>query len=415
MDAHTLFIIIIGLILLDFFTDMWLTYLNTKQMGKKPPANVSDVYDTERYTLSQRYQKESVRFGMLTSTFSLLVVLSLFFFDGFAFFDAQVRQFTSSPVWQSLLFFGFLALGYDIITLPFQWYSIFVIEEKYGFNTMTPRLFIRDKVTSGLLSFVLGGAILAAIVWFYLQYPQMFWLYAWSLVTLFSLFMSLFFSELIVPLFNKQRPLEEGSLRDKIELFAGSVNFNLKNIYVIDGSKRSTKANAYFTGLGSKKRIVLYDTLINDLTEEEVVAVLAHETGHYKKRHIISSLIVGILQTGLLFYIFSLLVNNPVLSEALGATRHSFHLALLAFGIIYSPVNMLLGLGINTLSRKNEYQADDFAKQHYNSAHLISALKKLAGKNLSNLTPHPAFVFAHYSHPTLNQRISNLTPQTNNL
>jgi STE24 endopeptidase len=236
----------------------------------------------------------------------------------------------------------------------------------------------------------------------------MFWIYAWAVVSGFSVFMALFYSDLIVPLFNKQKPLEEGELRDAIEAFSKRVGFKLKNIYVIDGSKRSTKANAYFTGLGAKKRIVLYDTLIEDLETEELVAVLAHEIGHNKKKHVVQGLLLSLIQTGIVLFIFSLLIDNPQLSQALGVDEPNFHIGLVAFGILYSPVSFVLGIFMNMLSRKNEYQADEFAARNYKPEALASALKKLSVKNLSNLTPHKTYVFFHYSHPTLLQRLAFL-------
>jgi STE24 endopeptidase len=237
---------------------------------------------------------------------------------------------------------------------------------------------------------------------------QWFWLIAWGVITAFTLFMFMFYSNLIVPLFNKQKPLEEGALRDEIENFAGKVNFRLKNIYVIDGSKRSSKANAYFTGLGPKKRVVLYDTLINDHTNEELVAVLAHEIGHYKKKHTLTGVIQSILQTGLMLFILSLFINKPFLSEVLGAENPSFHMGLIAFGLLYSPISLVLGMLSNTISRKNEYAADRYAGMKYSAEALSDALKKLSVNNLSNLRPHPAFVFFYYSHPPLLKRLEAL-------
>jgi STE24 endopeptidase len=262
-----------------------------------------------------------------------------------------------------------------------------------------------DKLKGWLLGAIIGGGLLALIIWIYLQFPELFWIYAWILITAFSIFMTLFYSSLIVPLFNKQTPLEEGELRDAITGFTQKAGFRLKNIFVIDGSKRSTKANAYFTGIGPRKRIVLYDTLINDLGIGEIVAVLAHETGHYKKKHIWVNLVASVLQTGITLFLLSLFISSPLLSEALGVGQHSFHIGLVAFGILYSPISFLLGMLMNLYSRKAEYQADRFTKQYGYGEELIAGLKKLTQKNLSNLTPHPTYVYFHYSHPTLLQRI----------
>jgi STE24 endopeptidase len=259
-----------------------------------------------------------------------------------------------------------------------------------------------------LLGAVIGGGLLALIIYIYQLTTTNFWIYAWMVITGFSIFMVLFYSNLIVPLFNKQTPLPEGELKSAIEAFSEKVGFQLDNIFVIDGSKRSTKANAYFTGFGSKKRIVLYDTLINDMTTNELVAVLAHEIGHYKKHHVVWSLILGTIQTGVTLFLFSLFVGSPDLSAALGVKQPSFHIGLVAFGILYSPISLMVGLAMNILSRKNEYQADAFAAEYFSATELASALKKLSVKNLSNLKPHPLYVFFHYSHPTLLQRLNAL-------
>lgn len=254
---------------------------------------------------------------------------------------------------------------------------------------------------------VIGGLLMSAIIWFYESSGSNFWLYAWALVAVFAVLMNLFYAKLIVPLFNKQTPLEAGPLRSKIEDYAQKVGFTLDKIFVIDGSKRSTKANAYFSGFGSEKRVTLYDTLLHDLEEDEIVAVLAHEVGHYKRKHIIINLIVSIATTGFTLWLLSLLIGNPLLSEALNV-QPSFHIGLIAFGVLYTPISEITGLAMNYLSRKFEYQADDFAKATYEGAPMVSALKKLSKNSLSNLTPHPAYVFAHYSHPTLLERVGNL-------
>jgi len=264
------------------------------------------------------------------------------------------------------------------------------------------------KSKSWFIALLVGVPVLGLITWFYYRTGKNFWLYTWGVITLFSVFINLFYSELIVPLFNKQTPLPDGSLRNEIEAFAGKTGFKLKNIYVIDGSKRSTKANAYFSGFGPKKRIVLYDTLQNELTEDEIVAVLAHEIGHYKKKHILFTLIFSIILTGLMLFLFSLVVNNPSLSQALGAKQSSFHLGLIVFGILYSPLSLIIGMFSNHISRRNEFEADRFVRENYISEILANALKKLSVKNLSNMMPHPAYVFFHYSHSPLLGRLEKL-------
>ena len=308
----------------------------------------------------------------------------------------------------ALMFFGIIMIGSDIITLPFSYYSTFVIEEKFGFNKTTKGTFFMDKIKGWLMMAIVGGLILSLIIWFFQLAGSYFWVYAWALVAVFTIFMNLFYSKLIVPMFNKQTPLENGSLKTKIEAFAKNVGFELNNIFVIDGSKRSTKANAYFSGFGKEKRVTLYDTLINDLDEEEIVAVLAHEVGHYKKKHIIFNLIASLALTGVTLFVLSLFINNPAVSIAIGVSQPSFHAALIGFAILYSPISEITGLIMNHFSRKFEYQADDYAKDTYAALPLITSLKKLSKNSLSNLTPHPAFVFMHYSHPTLLDRIQNL-------
>ncbi|WP_299385781.1 M48 family metallopeptidase [uncultured Lacinutrix sp.] len=408
MTSTTLFYILIAILLISFCIDQLLDALNAKHYNDTIPEVLNDVYDKEEYQKSQNYKKTNYKFSLLTAAFSLVITLAFFFLDGFAFIDALARSITSNEIVITLIFFGIIMLGSDILTTPFSYYKTFVIEEKFGFNKTTKKLFIADKIKGWLMMVIVGGAILALLTWFYQTTGNTFWIYAWALIAVFTLFMNLFYSRLIVPLFNKQTPLESGSLRDAISNYAKTVGFNLDKIYVIDGSKRSTKANAYFSGFGSEKRVTLYDTLINDLEEEEIVAVLAHEVGHYKKKHIIFNLVASLLLTGFTLYILSLLISNPLLSEALGVSKPSFHIGLIAFGILYSPISTITGLIMNWFSRKFEYQADDYAKNTYKAEPLITSLKKLSKNSLSNLTPHPAYVFMHYSHPTLLERFSNL-------
>ncbi|MDD4755943.1 MAG: M48 family metallopeptidase, partial [Prolixibacteraceae bacterium] len=291
---------------------------------------------------------------------------------------------------------------------PFSLYDIFVIEEKYGFNKTNLKTFILDKIKGWLLGAIIGGGLMAFIIFIYQKTQSMFWIYAWLTISAFSIFMAMFYSNLIVPLFNKQTPLEEGELRNSISRFANSVGFKLDNIYVINGSKRSSKANAYFTGLGAKKRVVLYDTLIEEMETDEIVAVLAHEIGHYKKKHVLHGIFISLLQSGIMLFLFSLLIDSPLLSKALGVEKPNFHIGMISFGILYSPVSFVLGILINMLSRKNEFQADAFAAENYDPTALSSALKKLSGRNLSNLTPHPLYVFFNYSHPPLLERLKKL-------
>jgi len=408
MNPETIFTIIVGIVIFNYIFSRILEYLNSARYGAPIPGELEDVYDKEKYEKSMAYKKVNYRFAILTGTFSLAVILLMLLYGGFAFADNLARNVTQHPILVALLFFGLLMFASDLINIPFSVYDTFIIEERFGFNKTTVKTFILDRIKSWMLGIIIGGGILAVIVWFYTLTGQNFWIFAWIFISIYTLFMYMFYSNLIVPLFNKQTPLEEGELRSAITTFSDKAGFKLKNIFVIDGSKRSTKANAYFTGLGAKKRIVLYDTLINDLETDEIVGVLAHEVGHYKKKHTLTGVILSIVQTGALLFILSLFVGSPVLSEALDASVPSFHIGLIAFGILYSPLSLILGIGMNVMSRKNEYQADRYASEMFRAQPLVDALKKLSRKNLSNLTPHPVYVFFHYSHPPLYQRVKAL-------
>lgn len=408
MDTNTLFFIIIGVLIVQFAVETVLNYLNAQRFADPVPEELNDVFDQEEYLKSQEYKKVNYRYSLLLSSFSLILTLAFLISGGFGWVDEIAASISTHPILRALLFFGIILLGSDLLTTPFSAYHTFVIEEKYGFNKSTPRLFITDKIKGWLMMLVLGGGILALIIWFFQWAGADFWLYAWGLIAVFTVFMNLFYSRLIVPIFNKQTPLEEGNLKSKIESYARQVGFELQHIFVIDGSKRSTKANAYFSGFGREKRVTLFDTLIDDLEEDEIVAVLAHEVGHYKRHHIIVNLIVSILLSGLTLFLLSLFINNPALSLAIGVSEPSFHAGLIGFGILYSPISELTGLIMNYFSRKFEFQADNYAKNTFSGGPLITSLKKLSKNNLSNLTPHPAYVFVHYSHPPLASRIRNL-------
>ena len=405
MSSETIFFIIVVFLCLDFVLERILESLNSKHMSPVLPDSLKGIYDEKEYSRFQSYKRENGRLDSWSSGVGFVVMIVFLVAGGFGWYNSWVVSLTDSVVWQTILFVVGLSVVSSVLDIPFDYYATFRIEEKYGFNKTTRRVYWLDTVKELVLSLVLGGVLLALVVWFYTWAGTYFWLYAWGAVTLFSVFMAMFYSQLIVPLFNKQTPLQEGSLRDKIQAFAGKVGFKLDNIYVIDGSKRSTKANAYFTGLGPKKRVVLYDTLIDELTEEEIVAVLAHEVGHYKKRHTLRSMAVSVIQMGVLFWLFSLCVNNVALSEALGGDRAYFQLGLIAFAILYSPVNLILGIGMNVWSRSNEYEADAFAARYYEGDYLVSGLKKISVKSLSNLTPHPLYEYVYYSHPSLLKRI----------
>lgn len=408
MAFETLQYLILGILLTEYVADTFLDYLNARKFNAPLPDEVANLYDPEAYQKSQEYKRYKYRFGLLASTASLAVILAMLVFGGFDWADSLAAAVSGHPVWQALIFFGILFLGGEILSLPLSYYSTFVIEDRFGFNKQTPGLFFADKLKGLALAALMGGGLLALIMWFYAWAGSGFWIYAWAVIAVFTIFMNLFYSRLIVPLFNRQQPLEDGPLRDRIQAYAQKVGFELRKIFVIDGSRRSTKANAYFSGFGNQRRVTLYDTLLKDLDEQEVVAVLAHEVGHYKRKHILFNLIASVALTGLTLFILSLFINHPELSLAIGVDRPSFHAALLSFALLYSPISEVTGLLMNYFSRRFEYQADDFAKETFAAEPLVSSLKKLSRNHLSNLTPHPAYVFVHYSHPPLARRIRNL-------
>lgn len=402
-------VVILVIVVLDFGWSQYLSYRNRKRMNPIIPDQLQDIYNQEKYTLQQEYQKTNSHFGLIISLFYFVVLISLLLLGGFGWLDQLLRLYTDNEIILTLAFFGIIYLFSAIVSLPFDYYSSFVIEARFGFNKTTKTTFWADQLKSLLMTVVLGGLILAVITWFYQSFGKFAWLYAWLLVIVFSLFMTLFYSNLIVPLFNKQKPLGDGELREAIETFGKRSGFGIDNIYVLDASKRSTKANAYFTGFGAKKRIVLYDTLISDLATDEIVAVLAHEIGHYKKKHTLQGMLVSFCYTGAILFLLSFFLGNQDIAIALGGKVASFHLGLIAFSILFTPISLILGVFSSILSRRNEYQADAYAASFGLSLQLISGLKKLSVNSLSNLNPDPLYVFFHYSHPTLLQRIAALT------
>ena len=406
--AQALYILVIVFVLAEYIWSAVLTFLNIKASRRPVPDLLADLYDETQYRKQQAYAMTNRKFSLISGLVSTLVTLAIFAFGGFARFDAAARSVSASPVMQALVFWGIFYLISWVISIPFDLYRTFVIEQRFGFNRTTPKLFVTDTVKSLLMNLLILGAVLALCVWIYTLTPRWFWLIAWGAVTLFSLFMQYFYSQLIVPLFNKQTPLPEGELRDAIEAFADRVGFRLDNIFVIDSSKRSSKSNAYFTGFGRKKRVVLYDTLQEQLTTEEIVGVLAHEIGHYKHHHIILSSLEGFATNLLMFWLFSLFIGSSALAAAAGCAEPSFHVNLAVFSLIYTPLSLLLDLVTNVISRRHERQADAFARAHGYGPAEASALKKMSAKSLANLTPHPVVVFTEYSHPTLYERVKSL-------
>ena len=401
---QTLYCLIIILIVVNFLFDKYLDYLNLKAMSPSVPDELKGIYDEEKYRKSQQYLKVNTRFSFVTSAYGVILILAMLVGGGFAALDQWVREITDNDYLRTLLFFGVLGLGYDLLSLPFQIYDTFVIEEKFGFNKTKPLTFVLDKIKGWLIGGIIGGGLLLFVQWAYMTAGPWFWVIVIAGTGLFLVFITMFYTSLIVPLFNKLTPLEDGELRDAIEKFSEKAGFKLSNIYVIDGSKRSTKANAYFSGLGKSKKIILYDTLINDLPVEGIVAVLAHEIGHYKHKHIIWGMVLTMVQSGIMLLLLWWALGFKELPAALGAQSPSFYMSLLAFSLLYSPISFVTQLITNRFSRKHEYEADAFAASYGLGKQLIDALIKLSVKNLSNLKPHPLYVKIHYSHPTLLQR-----------
>jgi STE24 endopeptidase len=400
--------IIITILIISFLFERYLDYRNRKTWSFSIPAELSDLYSPSEYEKAQSYDLAKDKLSKLASVFSLVLLLALIVSGGFNLLHQWTVTITSDLVYQSLLFFGVLFVASDIIQLPFSLYSTFVIEEKFGFNRSSIATFFMDKLKGYLIGGLLGGSLLAMFVLFYLITGANFWWIMWITIIIVSMLLSMFYASLILPLFNKLTPLPEGELRKALEEYCNKAKFPLTDLFVMDGSKRSNKANAFFSGLGSKKRIVLYDTLIEKHSIEELVAIMAHEVGHYKLKHTRLMLVTSFFQTGLMLWIFSLAINQPWLSEAMGGKEKTFVLGVLAFVILYSPISLFLGMLMNMLSRKHEYEADNFAAKTSSSDSLITALKKLSKDNLSNLQPDSLYVKIYYSHPTLLQRIRSL-------
>ena len=417
MTAQLWFFIIISLVIFNYSFSNLLDYINHRNWKDEIPNELKDFYDKEKYKKAKNYALSKNKISLFSSSLSFLLVISLIVFNGYGIIDQFVsfnlfKSFESlqisSNFIQSGVFFLILFILNSIISIPFSYYNTFVIEEKFGFNKTTKLTFFIDIIKSTLLSFFIGGILLFLALYLYENLNDGFWLWLWIGLSLLMILINMFYADLIVPIFNKLTPLDDGELRNKIEKYSKDVGYLLKNIYVIDGSKRSTKANAFFSGLGPRKTIALYDTLIEKHTENELVAVLAHEVGHFKKKHIFSGLIMSIIQIGIMSFFFELCLKLPEISIALGGLESSFHLGLVGFSIIFSPISILSGIIMNYNSRKNEFEADAYAKETFNGEDLSLALKKLSVDSLSNIYPHPLYVFFHYSHPPLIQRLRAL-------
>ena len=380
--------------------------LNIRSLKAEVPEDFKDVYDADSYLKSQQYTRVNTRFGLVNNSFDLAVLIAFWFTGGFNYIDLMVRSLGYNIVWTGLLFIGLLVLFKTVLSLPFSIYSTFIIEERFGFNKTTVATFTADLIKGILLALLLGAPLMGLVIWFFESAGTLAWLYCWIAVTVFMLFIQFIAPAWIMPLFNRFKPLEEGELREAIMDYAGSVDFSVENLFVIDGSKRSNKSNAFFTGFGRNKRIALFDTLIDGHSTSELVAILAHEIGHYKKRHILQGMIIGIVHMGLMLFLLSIFVSNKGLFDAFYMNNISVYAGLVFFGILFSPLEIILSVLMNLLSRKNEYEADRFAVDTTaGKEDMVNGLKKLSVHNLSNLTPHPFYVFLNYSHPPLLERI----------
>lgn len=409
MEPGVILNIILVITVVSYLFDQILDYINLKSQRTDIPKEIEAFYEKEKYLKSLAYHKELARFSFITSGFSFLLSLGMLLFGGFGWIDGWLRLHFDNTILLALVFFGILVVASDVLTIPFQWYSTFVIEEKYGFNKTTLKTFVTDKLKGYLLTAIVGGVLMAALIHLILTIGPTFWIWFSVLAAVFVLFVNMFYTSLILPLFNKLTPLPSGELKSAIEKFSHKVDFPLDSIFVIDGSKRSKKANAFFSGIGKKKKIVLYDTLIENHSTDELVAVLAHEVGHFKKKHVIWGYVLSILQIVFTLFVLSRMTYSESVSIALGGSQLAIHLNLLAFGILFSPISGITGLFMNMYSRKNEFEADAYAKQTFDGTALSNALKRLSVDSLSDLYPHPLYVFFHYSHPPLLKRLAALT------
>ncbi len=408
MNPDTLRYLLIGVVAFGFLLQKILSYLNNKQPVPIIPATLDHYLSQEKLIQSKAYQSDNFRFGLISGIFSFALTVLFISKGWFGAIDQWVEGLVPGPLSQSLVFFGVVFIGSDILSLPFDYYSTFVIEEKYGFNKTKVKTFFLDKLKGYLLSIIVGGGLLLVFLWLVHQMGKDFWWQFWAIAAVFMVLVNLFYTAWILPLFNKLTPLQDGELKHKIIDYAKSVSFPLDNILVMDGSKRSSKANAFFSGFGKRKKVVLYDTLMDQHPPDELVAVLAHEVGHYKKKHIAIGMISSVLQVGLLLFLLAQFIFNEQMSLALGAEHWSAELNIIGFTMLFTPISMILGMGMNWLSRKNEFEADEFAKTTFAGKPLAEALKTLSVKTLSNINPHPWYVFMNYSHPPLLERLEKL-------
>ena len=408
MSAEIWLIIFIGFIILNFAFSSILEYINDKNWKNEIPTELKDYYNKAQYLKAKNYKKSRGKVSLISSCLSTSLTILILYTGFYGYVSDYIHEIYSSKFIHSGIFFLFFYLINMIVSIPVSYYSTFIIEEEFGFNKTSLGTFFADIIKGILMTLIIGGILLGAALFIYDYFSDGFWIWLWIGLSLFTIFISMFYTTLIVPIFNKLSPLENGTLKEKIENYSKGIGYSLKNIFIIDGSKRSSKANAYFSGLGPRKTIALFDTLVEKHTEEELVAVLAHEVGHYKKNHIKQGMFISIFQIGMMCYLFELCTKLPEITSALGAEVGAFHLGLIGFSLLFSPIGLILGVFGNILSRKNEFEADSYAKETYDGESLKLALKKLSVDSLTNLYPHPLYVFIHYSHPPLLERLKAL-------
>jgi len=409
MDYSEIKFLLLVIVTISFLFELISGLLNFNSFDKPLPENVKNIFSKDEYSKSQSYKKANFKFGLILSIYGFLIIFIVLYFGLLGELDSYLRNITfENEISLSILFFLSIFFISDLIKIPFQLYKIFVIEENFGFNTMKISTFLIDKIKSYLISSFFIVILITPLLLFIMLYPESFWIYFWMLISAFLIFANIFYTSLIVPLFNKLEVLKDGELKQKLDDFSRKVNFPLSNIFVINGSLRSKKANAFFSGLGKNKKIVLYDTLIKNHSADELVAVLAHEIGHYKLNHVKTNMAISVVTTGFMLFILSNFIFNSQVSYALGGNVSFRHLEIFAFFIIYSPVSSLISILMNIKSRKNEYEADEYAVKNFEKKPMVDALKRLSKDNLTNLTPHPLYEFINYSHPSISKRLYSI-------
>ena len=406
MDYTEIQILLLVIISFQFIIDLVSGLLNYSSFDKPLPNNVENIFSENEYSKSQKYKKVNFKFDLVSSVYSFSILFTVLYFGLLGSLDSYIRNVTfENEISLSLIFFASVFIISDTLKIPFQLYRVFVIEEQFGFNNTTLKTFIFDKLKSYFISLLIIVILATPLLLFIIFFPSSFWIYFWILISIFLIFINMFYTTLIVPIFNKLEVLGDGDLKKKLDNFSAKVKFPITNIFVINGSKRSKKANAFFSGFGKNKKVVLYDTLIKNHTVDELVAVLAHEIGHYKLNHVKTNMVISIIITGFMLFILSNFIFNSDISYALGGNVSFRHLEIFAFFIIYSPISSIISVLMNIKSRKNEYEADEYAVKNFKKGPMEDALRKLSKDNLTNMTPHPVYEFLNYSHPSISKRL----------